>query len=91
MRKAIIGVSNEVRHKPGCTATEDGFKFWMKKEEGLYSLCSKNKGADQLHGYSVADLNLCFLYSESRFSHDMDLLLILPCMGLCIVSVTCCL
>ena len=25
-----------------------GLKFQIKKEEGLYYLCSKNKGADQL-------------------------------------------
>ena len=28
--------------------------------EGLYSLCSENKGADQLRGYREADLRLCF-------------------------------
>ena len=28
--------------------------------EGLYYLCSKNKGADQLRGYRAADLHLCF-------------------------------
>ena len=25
-----------------------GLKFWIKEEEGLYFLCSENKGADQL-------------------------------------------
>ena len=24
MRKPVFGVSDQVRHKPGCTATEDG-------------------------------------------------------------------
>ena len=24
VRKAVVGVSDEVRYKPGCTATEDG-------------------------------------------------------------------
>ena len=24
VRKPVFGVSNEVRHKPGCTVTEDG-------------------------------------------------------------------
>ena len=24
MRKAVFGVSNQVRHKPNCAATEDG-------------------------------------------------------------------
>ena len=35
-------------------------KFRIYKEEGLYYLCSKNKGADQLRGYREADLHLCF-------------------------------
>ena len=30
------------------------------KVEGLYYLCSENKGADQLRGYREADLRLCF-------------------------------
>ena len=34
-------------------------KFWIKQVEGLYYLCIENKGADQLCGYSTADLHLC--------------------------------
>ena len=37
-----------------------GLKFWILVEEGLLYLCSKNKGADQLHSYREADLHLCF-------------------------------
>ena len=37
-----------------------GLKFQIKKVEGLYYLCSKNKGADQLRGYPEADLRFCF-------------------------------
>ena len=37
-----------------------GLKFQIKKVEGLYYLCSENKGADQLRGYREADLCLCF-------------------------------
>ena len=37
-----------------------GLKFQIKKVEGSYYLCSKNKGADQLRGYHEADLRLCF-------------------------------
>ena len=37
-----------------------GMKFWIEKVEGLYYLCSKNKGADQLRGYREVDLRLCF-------------------------------
>ena len=38
--------------------------------EGLYYLCSENKGADQLRGYREADLRLCFRMCKKRFSHD---------------------
>ena len=37
-----------------------GLKFRIKKVEGLFYLCSENKGADQLRSYSEADLRLCF-------------------------------
>ena len=35
-------------------------KFWIYVEEGLYYLCSENKGTDQLRGYREAGLHLCF-------------------------------
>ena len=35
-------------------------KFRILEEEGLYYLCSENKGADQLRGHREADLRLCF-------------------------------
>ena len=38
-----------------------GLKFGFRKYiDGLYYLCSENKGADQLRGYREADLRLCF-------------------------------
>ena len=37
-----------------------GSKFRIYELEGLYHLCSENKGADQLRGYREADLRLCF-------------------------------
>ena len=37
-----------------------GLGFRIKEVEGLYYLCSENKGADQLRGYREADLRLCF-------------------------------
>ena len=37
-----------------------GLKFRIKTDDGLYYLCSENKGADQLRGYRKADLRLCF-------------------------------
>ena len=50
-----------------------GMKFRIKKVEGLYYLCSENKGADQLRsnlrGYREADLHLCFrIYKMLVFS-----------------------
>ena len=40
-----------------------GLKFRIKKVEGLYYLCSENKGADQLN--READLRLCFRICKS--------------------------
>ena len=59
--KTSVLVSDLVRHKPGCPATENarGLKFRILEVEGLYFLCSKNKDADQLRGYREADLRLC--------------------------------
>ena len=47
-----------------------GLKFRIQKVEGLYYLCSENKGADQLRGYRKADLILCFCICKKPFSHD---------------------
>ena len=62
MRKPIFRVSDQVRHKLGCIATEDVQRLESldMKVEGLYYLCSENKGADQLRGHREADLGLCF-------------------------------
>ena len=35
-------------------------KFRREVVEGLYNVCSENKGADQLRSYREADLRLCF-------------------------------
>ena len=37
-----------------------GLKFPILKVDGLFYLCSENKGADQLCGYRKADMRLCF-------------------------------
>ena len=37
--------------------------------EGLYYLCSENKGTDPLRGYREADFRLSS-YAKSRFSND---------------------
>ena len=43
-----------------------GWKFGISKVVGLYYLCSKNNGADQLHGYHAADLGLCFCICKKQ-------------------------
>ena len=53
--KTCLWVLNQVRHKPGCTTTEDG----------LYYPCSENKGADQLHGYRV-QLICAFVFAYAK-------------------------
>ena len=70
MRKPVFGVS-----KPDLTQTRlavqpqrmvRGLKF-----QRIVPSCSKNKGADQLHGYHAADLSLSFFaYAKRIFSRD---------------------
>ena len=62
MRKPVFGVFDQVRYKPGCTATEDGKRLEISDLEsrGMFYLGSENKGADQLRGNREADLRLCF-------------------------------
>ena len=51
-----------------------GLKFWIYEEEGLFYLCSENKGAKQLCGNSCAVTAqlICafvFAYAKIWFSH----------------------
>ena len=46
-------------------------KFQIWEVEGLYYLCSENKGVDQLRRYLKAYLLLCLSHMQKRwFSHD---------------------
>ena len=86
MRKLVIGVSDQVPHKPVCTATEDGYRLVISylEVEGLYYLCSENKGADQLRGYREADLRLCFsICKKPVFSRCGSFV----CLSYCFMSV----
>ena len=47
-----------------------GLKFRIKEVEGLYYLCSENKGAGQLCCYRAADLRLCSTICKQQVSHD---------------------
>ena len=68
MRKQVFGVSDQVPHKLGCTPHKmaRGLKFRIWEGEGLYYLCSENKGTDQIRGYREADLRLCFLTCKKQ-------------------------
>ena len=44
VRKPVVGVSDQVRHKLVCTVTES-LKFQIEEEEELYYPNSENKGA----------------------------------------------
>ena len=49
LKKTNVLVSDMVRHKPGCAATEDDLRLAISDLErrGFYQ-CSETKGADQL-------------------------------------------
>ena len=66
LRKPVFGISDQVRHKPGCTATEMawGLKFRIQEVEEFYYPYSENKGADQLRGYREADMRLLFSHMQ---------------------------
>ena len=55
-----------------------GLTFRILEEEGLYCLCSGNKGADQLHGYHAAVF--VFTYAKIRFSHDVAQIIVQCCL-----------
>ena len=59
MRKRLHGFQPGPT-QTGCTAKEDGRRLEISDLESRgIVLCSKNKGADQLHSYRSAD-SLCF-------------------------------
>ena len=71
VRKSFFGVSDQVRHKPACTATEDGY--------GLEVLDSgRKRNARSIYGAKTRALISCaviaqlicafvFAYAKSRF------------------------
>ena len=62
VRKTVFGVSTRSHSNQAVQPHKmaRGLKFLIKKVEGLYYLCSENKGADQLPGNHEADQHLCF-------------------------------
>ena len=49
-----------------------GWKFSICQigKKRTCTICSENKGSDQLRSYCEADLRLCFAYAKCLFSHD---------------------
>ena len=41
-----------------------GLRLWISNVEGLFYLCSENKGADQLRSNCRADQHLCFSHMQ---------------------------
>ena len=70
MRKLVFEVFDQVQHKPGCTATEEGLRLEISDlgSRGTVLPVSENKGADQLRSYCVTDLRLCFRKCKTFFS-----------------------
>ena len=44
MRKPVFGVYDQVRHKPGCTATEDGYMLEISDFESRGIVFAYTKG-----------------------------------------------
>ena len=59
-RKAVFGVSDQLKHNAACTVTEVKSLKFLIQIRRLYYPSSENKGTDQLCSYSTADLRLCF-------------------------------
>ena len=68
MRKPVFRVSDQLRHKPGPTTTQDGLSLesLYLESRGLYCLCSENKGAEQLRGYREAKLICVFVFALAK-------------------------
>ena len=63
-KKTCLRVSNQIRHKPGCTATEDGKSLEISefRKKGNCTICVAKAKA--------LILGFVFANAKSRFSHD---------------------
>ena len=78
VRKPVFGVSDLVRHKPGCTITEEicrGLKFRIKKVEGLN--CTIYVAKTKALISCAVTANLITGYRESDY-READLRLCFP-------------
>ena len=68
-----MGVSDQVRQKPGCTATEEGLRLGFRKTSYCCISVAKTKVLNHLRGYMyrAAELHLRFrIHAKSRLSRD---------------------
>ena len=85
MRKPVFRVSDQVKHKPGCTVTADG---WRLENSGLGrrgSVLSMAPISCAVQCKCAADLRLCFRKGKKKkqFSHDADHLIMIRQMLIC--------
>ena len=69
LRKPVFGVSDQVPHKPGCTAKEDGSRLEISYLESTINEAITKA----LISFAVTAKLICvfvFAYAKSRFSHD---------------------
>ena len=70
MRKPVFGHFFDTKQAAQPLKIARGLQFWIWEEEGLYCLCTENKGADQLCCYGKLICCFVFAYAKSLFSHD---------------------
>ena len=66
----LFRVSDQVQHKPGCTATEDSLRreILVMEEESIY--VAKTNVLIKLRGYRQLICSFVFANAKSSFSHD---------------------
>ena len=80
MTKAVIGVSDQFRHKTGYTATKSGNELEIANlGNELYYLCRKTKALISYMVTAQLIYALVFAYAKSRFSPDTAQFSVLKC------------
>ena len=81
VRKPVFGASDQVRHKPDCAATEDGFGFRKKRD---CTICvTKTKALIRCAVTAQLICGFVFTYAKSRFSHnEAQIMYMLSCKSL---------
>ena len=73
MRKPVFGVSDQVRHKLGCAATEDDYKtlyFGFRNKRDCTIYVAKTKALISFAATAKLICVFVFVYAKSRFSQD---------------------